>query len=357
MNRGKKACGIFFDISKAFDKVWHDGLIYKLISLKVPLYIIKFIKSFLTDRTFKIRINETISEPHPITCSVPQGSVLGPLLFLVFINDIPLANSINISYSALFADDLCTIFFFKKPGHIKNRIKEYIQSLVEWLFKWRLKMNAKKCCYTIFSGAGRKGLELDIQINGIPIPYNPHPVFLGITFDERLCFNQHFNNLRSRSLKKLNIIKIFSHKSWHLNKTTLNNIYRSLIGSLFDYSFFSIACVSEASLSLIQRVQNRAIRCIYKLKWDSPTKDLFPISGILSIKERYLQLGARYLVKSLKQKNPLLTRLIKEYYRSKSAITAGLSKSNTPLCFFTTILGIAFAIQIAWILFFTLLSG
>ena len=93
LNRERKVCGIFFDISKAFDKVWHAGLIYKLIYLGVPIYIIRFIKNFLSGRFFKVKVNDTCSKLHPITCSVPQGSVLGPLLFLVFIGDIPLSNN------------------------------------------------------------------------------------------------------------------------------------------------------------------------------------------------------------------------------------------------------------------------
>ncbi len=120
-----------------------------------------------------------------MTCSVPQGSVLGPILFLVYINDIPLCNSTNISNSALFADDLASIFFFKRPGRVRRRIKEYLDSLVDWLFKWRLKMNAKKCCYTIFSVGGRDSTVFDLRLNGDQIPYSQRPVFLGITFDEK----------------------------------------------------------------------------------------------------------------------------------------------------------------------------
>ena len=96
LNRGKKFCGIYFDISKAFDKFWHAGLIYKLIYLKIPMYIIRFIKSFLSDRTFRVKINQCLSDPYLVACS---------LLFLISINDIILAKSLNVNYSALFADD------------------------------------------------------------------------------------------------------------------------------------------------------------------------------------------------------------------------------------------------------------
>ena len=128
---------------------------------------------------------------------MPQGSVLGPLFFLIYINDTILARSLNVSYSALFADDLKSIFIFKKPGHIKTIINKYLESLTHWLSQWRLKMNAKKCCYTIFSNGGRGGMEFDLRLNSESIPYNSHPVFLGITFDESLCFNKHFENLRT----------------------------------------------------------------------------------------------------------------------------------------------------------------
>ena len=121
------------------------------------MYLVRFIKSFLSNRFFRVKINNKYSQLYPITCSVPQGSVLGPLLFLVFIGDIHLSNSKHVSYSALFADDLGAIFYFKKTGKIVNVIKKYLDGLMDWLSTRRLNMNASKCCYTIFSGGGRGG--------------------------------------------------------------------------------------------------------------------------------------------------------------------------------------------------------
>jgi len=230
--------------------------------------MIKYIIDFLKDRKFRVSIGDTMSEQNNIICSVPQGSVLGPLLFLIYINDIPLADSKHICYSSLFADDLATIFFYQKQGKVKGRIKAYLKSLVGWLFKWRLKMNAGKCMYSVFSVAGSKTkdrFELNL-VDGI-IPYNQNPKFVGIIFDESLNFKVHAEILLNRTRKRLNIIKIFSNKSWHLSHVTLKGIYSAIIGSIFIYSFFVIARLAKTNLDRLQRVQDRAIRTIYRLEW------------------------------------------------------------------------------------------
>jgi hypothetical protein len=269
--------------------------------------------------------------------------VLGPIIFFVFIGDISLASEKHSSYSALFADDLDDIFFFKKPERITQIINKYLSKLMVWLSSWRLKMNASKCMYTIFSGGRSGSIKLKLLLFREEIPYNPKPVFLGITFDESLCFNEHFLRLRARALKRLNIIKIFSHRSWHLSEKTLRNIYTALIGSLFDYSFFTVASVSNSSIKLVETIQNRAIRCIYRLKWDSPTKDLFNLSKILFIKDRFLQMGSRYITKCFKYKNKFTILLVEEYLGGWSAVTAKTHVTKTPLGAFYTVIRIAYA--------------
>jgi hypothetical protein len=144
-NRKKKAFAIFFDISQAFDKVWHEGLISKLIKYEIPRYIINWIENFLRERTFVVKVNHFISNEGPIATGVPHGSVLSPLLFSIYINDIPSKYNINKYYSLLFADDLVTYFIYNKPGKVKAIIKGYLLNLEEWLNSWRLCMAANKC--------------------------------------------------------------------------------------------------------------------------------------------------------------------------------------------------------------------
>ena len=334
LNKGKKACGVFFDISKAFDKVWHKGLIHKLVRLKIPSYLLKFIIDFLSDRKFKVSIGDSLSESGDILCSVPQGSVLGPILFLVYINDIPLADSKHVSYSSLFADDLSTIFVFRKPGRIAATMKKYLESLVAWLYKWRLKINASKCSYIIFAGDGsRNGTRFELFINNGRIPYDPNPVFLGITFDEFLNFRVHVEGLTIRARQRLNIIKIFSHKSWNLSHETLKGIYTALIGSLFVYSFFAVARIAETNLDRLQKIQNRALRCIYKLEWTSPTDLIHSMSGHLLVRDRLIEIGKKYLPKAVGY-NSNVCLLLAEYLDSISSIRR--DGKDTPLCLFHT---------------------
>ena len=344
--RGKSVCGIFFDISKAFDKVWHDGLIYKLYyCLKIPTYLLVFIKNFLSNRLFKVKLNCESSHSKSIECGVPQGSVLGPLLFLIYINDIDIVQFKNKSFTTLYADDLGTFFIFKKLGNTEAIINCYLNKLMKWLSKWRLIMNAKKCVYTIFSNGNGK-ISLNLKLYNEIIPYNPNPLFLGIIFDECLCFNKHYEYLQERSLKRLNIIKIFSHKSWHLSHKTLCNIFKALIGSIFNYSFFTLANVSENSKNKLQRVQNRAIRCIFKMEWNCLNSELYKQSGILPINQRFIQLGCRYLTRALTHNNFIID-MTKEFLWSRSGLQR-VGKKLTPIGTIFSYISISYAV-LSWL--------
>ncbi len=163
MNRGKKLCSIFFDIASAFDKVWHNGLICKLIKLKLPNHLVSWIFDFLMNRFFSVIVGDFTTEKLPIKAGVPQGAVLSPTLFSLFINDIPIKYKKNKFYSLLFADDLCALKTFKKCGNVNKEIQSYLNLIEKWLKKWRLMMAPHKCSFIIFSND--KTISGDNNIN------------------------------------------------------------------------------------------------------------------------------------------------------------------------------------------------
>ena len=137
MSQREKACFVSFDIEGAFDRVWHNGLIYKLVKLELPFYLLKWVEYFLKDRRLCVKVNKYKTAHYAISNGVPQGAVLSPLLFSIFINDVPLFNRPPSSYSVLFADDLGNLFLFNKINkEVESQINIQIEKLINWTLYW-----------------------------------------------------------------------------------------------------------------------------------------------------------------------------------------------------------------------------
>lgn len=345
-NRKKNVVAIFFDISKAFDKVWHEGLIYKLYKCNIPLYIIEWVKTFLYNRKFFVHLNNTSSNMFDIKAGVPQGAVVSPILFNIFINDIPKKNNPNQSYSTLYADDLVTFFIYKKKSNAQEKhINNYLKELEMWLFKYKMKICAKKCNYTIFSQNKKQysSFNFDLKIFNENIPNQKNPKFLGVTFDPHLCFNTHIASVIKNSFNRLNIIKIISHKSWKLSSDTLFTVYKALVSSLFNYSFFCANLISSELLRKLQVIQNTAVRSIFKLPPDTSSTDLKEIAkafNLAPVHERLFELNKNYIKKSLEFSNPLIVQLINEFDRGFGG--GRQIVKPTPLCASRTVVEIFF---------------
>lgn len=328
--RGKRVCGLLFDIRKAFDRVWHDGLIHKLMRMGVPEYLTLWIRSFLDDRRFLVSVGKVLSDEGRVETGVPQGAVLSPVLFLVFINDVPSRNVMNTAYSMLFADDLCLFYVFRRPGHVRVQVQKYLDELEKWLFKWRLKVAVEKSSYSVFSKSSKSSVIFDFSLNGKVVPRVANPVYLGVTFDERLNFSKQVGVIRDRCLRRLGVIKVLSHSSWKLGSKLLVSIYRALIGSIIDYSFFLLSVVSGSSLKSLQAIQNRAMKCIFRLPFDTRTSVVCGLSGLIMVEERLLELNKRFIAGAMVS-NPFVGQLLAEY-RSAMGVYGDGDSGLTPLC-------------------------
>ena len=144
-------------------------------------------------------------------------------------------------------------------------------------------MAPEKCSYIIFSGNPSKNQTINLNLFKKKIPYTEDPTFLGIKFDESLCFNKQIEFIRSRCRDRIDIIKILSHKSWKLSKKTLTSIYNALVGSIIDYSFFVFNVVSKTNFYKLQVIQNKCFKSIYHLPFDTPSYLFFNFLNELKV--------------------------------------------------------------------------
>jgi hypothetical protein len=328
-----KLVGILFDIASAFDKVWHNGLVFKLINAKIPVYLVAWIKDFIANRSFTVEIEDARSESKNITCGVPQGAVLSPLLFSLFINDIPDNTEKNENYNLLFADDLIHFHIYTDSKEATKIINLQLVEIQEWLDKWRLKMAVHKCSQMIFNNLRSSPSDLDIHMNGIRIARSKTNTFLGVTLDEKLNFEAHIEQVRKKSISRLNIIKTLSHRHWKLSTETLKQLFDSLISSVFEYSAILLPTLSDSLINKLQVIQNSAFRSILHLHFNKATgkntsiKRLHTIAKAPMVKARLKELTSRYLTCALINKNPIIKRCISEY----KAFAGGRTNTHTTL--------------------------
>ncbi|CAF1024093.1 unnamed protein product [Brachionus calyciflorus] len=189
-NRNQKLGAIFIDIEKAFDKVWHNGLLYKLNKLKIPNYLGNLLRNYLTKRKFKVRIGNIFSKECPIDNGVPQGSVLGPILFNIFFNDV-IENIKNVN-PALFADDIAVWTSSNLISVINLRLQKFLDLIYRWMYKLRLNISTLKTVCCIFNKASMyQENALHLNYNGQRIGSERYPKFLGITLVTGLYKRQY----------------------------------------------------------------------------------------------------------------------------------------------------------------------
>ena len=191
------ACGIFLDFQKAFDTVKHEILLDKLEHYGIRGIGLSWFKSFLSSRSQFVSVNGTVSENLSITHGVPQGSVLGPLLFLIFINDLNL--SIQHSKTHHFADDTNLILIDKSLKKINKFANHDLKLASEWVRANRLSLNADKTEIVIFRAKNKIiTKKLNFRINGKKIELSGRVKYLGIHIDQHLKWDYHINNIRKK---------------------------------------------------------------------------------------------------------------------------------------------------------------
>ena len=256
INQNKVLLAIFLDFSKAFDTVDHEILLKKLDFYGFRGTSLQWIRSFLNNRTQFVEINQNRSSVSRLNVGVPQGSTLGPLLFLLYIND--LSKSLTQLKSIHFADDT-TLYLDMKPSIDHTLlINTELTRVQSWINANKLSLNVQKTNYMIISN--RMGHDdLNICLNGQSIERTDNHKFLGVLIDDKLRFNKHVEMLCSKMAQSIGMMRRISHL---VPTNILKNLYYTMIYSRFTYAITTWGSAFPSTLSRLESLVKKAITLV-----------------------------------------------------------------------------------------------
>lgn len=279
-NEGKCTLGIFIDFSKAFDTIDHEILLLKLKALNFNQLCINWIKSYLTNRTQITKIGNVASLPSQVSCGVPQGSILGPTLFLIYIND--LCNSLKLLKPILYADDTSLFIESKNLNSLVDEINADLNNFHNWCLINKMTVNFEKTNYILLKNPQNHYLfrENSLILNQHVLKPTTEVKFLGLLIDPHLNWSAHI----SKILQDLRpVSRLFYNLSQFLPKNILITLYYSLVNSKFSYCIDSWGNAPITYLNKLTIYQKKLIRIINRKPFDYHTANLFITDKILKI--------------------------------------------------------------------------
>ena len=272
-------CIAFCDISKAFDRVWHRGLLHKLKSYGIKNNMLAWFKNYLSDRKQCVVLNSTKSEYLSVKAGVPQGSVLGPLLFLIYINDI--SDSFS-SLTRLFADDSSLSSSSRDLSVIEREINNDLTKLAEWAKSWLVLFNPNKTEIVLFTNRFFSNYP-QIEFENQPVKFVGHHKHLGLTLSSDGKWENYIDDIITRCSKMLWVLRKLK---MILSRKCLNSMYLSFIRPILEYADVVWDGCSEIQSKKLECIQTEAARIVTGLTRSTKLENLYSEIGWIPLSER-----------------------------------------------------------------------
>ena len=276
---GEHVLGIFLDLRKAFDTVDINILLGKLKRLGIRSKSFQIIQSFLRNRKQCVKIGQSISSYRQVTMGVPQGSILGPVLFLIYINDLPQISP-HIT-CLLYADDTAILIKHKSPNKLQKIVDEVMPKVSDWFCANLLSLNAAKTFTQHYSNTYPQ-LRLKVSINGEDVNESNEIRYLGVLLDKQLKFTAHINSV-SRIISRN--IGIISRVRYFIDSNTAYLLYNSMILPYLNYCCLIWGVNYHSQLQRVTILQKRAVRLIEGVYPPISSKPLFKKYRIMKISD------------------------------------------------------------------------
>lgn len=300
---------IFLDIAQAFDKVWHEGLLFKLKNILHDQHF-HLLESYIKNRHFQVKINEVVTSLFGIGAGVPQGSVLGPIPYLLYTADLPTMQDIVI---ALFADDTAALSTHIDPAIASKNLQQYLNKLQHWYNKWRIISNESKSIHVTFTLC--KLTCPPVYLNDKQLPQRNSVKYLGMHLDRRLTYQEHIwtkRNILGLKLRKMYWL-IGRNSALSLENKIL--IYKCILKPVWTYGIELWGTASKSNVDILERYQSKVLRQIVDAPWFVPNEIIRKDLNINSVKEEIKIHIERYNSRLEQHPNNLAIQLIHQNSR------------------------------------------
>ena len=288
IDRGRKTGAVYIDLKKAFDTVDYKILFIKLQKYGIRGIALEWFKSYLSNRKQFIEYNEVKSSFGDIKCGVPQGSNLGPLLFLIYVNDLP--RSLEVVTPTLFADDTTICATADTMSQLEQKINRDLALLNEWFIANKLTLNVSKS-YACTFGNSPNFNQIQLKVDNREIELSGVVKYLGVYVDSKLNWVPHINRVANKVSQTIGILSKIRHT---LNQRCLKTVYYSLIHSRLLYCQEIWGTATKTALQPLTILQKKCMRIIVGAQYRTHTEPI------------YRELGIRPLLKEIEFRRALL---------------------------------------------------
>lgn len=305
MDKKNKVLVVFLDFKRAFETINTQLLIRKLEKMGITGKVLQWFKDYLSNRYQKVKHQNGLSSSRMVQHGIPQGSVLGPILFIIFINDIvQYVKNCNIR---LFADDTMLYIEGSNVNNMMEEINSDLANVHRWLCDNGLKINTNKCKYMLLQNRSTNinNIRNCIVINGENLTYVEKFKYLGVIIDHRLNFFEHADEIIKKISKKCYFLGRIGKD---LSSFTKLLLYKSLIAPHVEYCITLLYGLPKYKVTEIQKIQNRCIRTILKCNRFTPIKIMLSTTNLMSINQRVIFKSLLFIHRILKGLTPSLLR-------------------------------------------------